>query len=150
MSNTSLALLTYGCVVVFCRLVFAKLPDRVPSLPLGAGALLLTAVGLVVMAAWQDPTGLMVGVVVMAVGVSFTTPAFFSAIFATAGPSERGAAAGTASAFIDLGLGFGPILLGLVAESQGIPLAFVVGAVIAVAGAAWTMWLQLNGADQRV
>jgi MFS family permease len=84
---------------------------------------------------------MMTGAVLMAVGVSFSTPAFFAAIFATATPSERGAASGTASAFIDLGLGFGPILLGLVAESQGIPWAFGVGAGVALLGALWTLRL---------
>jgi predicted MFS family arabinose efflux permease len=141
LSNTSLALLTYGLVVVFCRIAFARVPDRLPSLPLAAASLVAIAVGLGVVAGWQTPAGLMAGVVVMAVGASFSTPAFFSAIFATARPSERGAAAGTASAFIDLGLGFGPILLGLVAESRGIPWAFGVGAGIALLGGLWTLRL---------
>jgi len=141
LSNTSLALLTYGLVVVFCRIAFARVPDRLPSLPLAAASLGAIAVGLFVVAGWQSPVGLMAGVVVMAVGVSFSTPAFFAAIFATARPSERGAAAGTASAFIDLGLGFGPIMLGLVAESRGIPWAFGVGAGIALLGGLWTLRL---------
>lgn len=138
LSNTSLALLTYGCVVVFCRIAFARVPDRLPSLELGALSLAACGVGLVVIAAWQTPVGLIAGAVVMAVGVTFSTPAFFAAIFATATPSERGAAAGTASAFIDLGLGFGPILLGVVADARGIPTAFAVGGAIAFAGALWT------------
>jgi hypothetical protein len=83
----------------------------------------------------------LIGVVVMAVGVTFSTPAFFSAIFATAKPSERGAAAGTASAFIDLALGFGPIALGLVASAHGIPWAMAAGAGAAFAGAVWTAYL---------
>lgn len=141
MENTSLALLVYGLVVVICRIAFARLPDRVPSLPLGMASLVAIAVGLVVMALWLTPVGLMVGVVVTAIGVTFSTPAFFSAIFATASPSERGAAAGTASAFIDLGLGFGPICLGLVARSGGIPVAFLTGAGFAVVGAIWVGWL---------
>jgi len=141
MSNTSLALLTYGLVVVFCRIVFARVPDRLPSLPLGAASLGAIGLGLVLVAAWQSPAGLMTGVAVMAVGVAFSTPAFFAAIFATAKPSERGAASGTASAFIDLGLGFGPIALGVVADSQGIPWAFGVGAGIALLGGLWTLRL---------
>lgn len=141
MSNTSAALIVYGLVVVGCRIVFAKVPDRLPSLPLGAASLAAIGLGLAVMGLWQSPVGLMVGVVVTALGVTFSTPAFFSAIFATASPADRGAAAGTASAFIDLGLGLGPIALGLVAEEAGIPGAFAAGAGIAFAGAAWTLWL---------
>jgi predicted MFS family arabinose efflux permease len=138
MENTSLALLVYGSVVVVCRVVFAKVPDRLPSLPLGGASLVAIAVGLLIAAMWQAPEGLLLGAVVLAVGVTFSSPAFFSAVFASASPSERGAAAGTASAFIDLGIGFGPIALGLVASAQGIPWAFATGAAVALVGAAWT------------
>ena len=138
MQDTSLALLVYGAVVVVSRVVFARVPDRLPSLPLGAASLVAIGVGLVIAATWQSQTGLLLGVVVMAVGVTFSTPAFFSAVFATASASERGAASGTASAFIDVGIGFGPIVLGLVAGAHGIPWAFAAAAGIAFAGAAWT------------
>jgi predicted MFS family arabinose efflux permease len=138
LENTSLALVVYGVVIVLCRIAFARVPDRLPSLPLAAGSLVAIAVGLAVLVAWQTEAGLLTGVVVMAVGVTFSTPAFFAAIFATATPAERGAAAGTASAFIDLGLGFGPIALGLVARQQDLSWAFGVGCGIALLGAAWT------------
>lgn len=141
MRNVSVPLFAYGGVVVVCRIAFAKVPDRVPSLPLGSAALVTIAAGLVVAALWSAPAGMVVGTILMALGVTFSTPAFFSAIFSTAKPSERGAAAGTASAFLDLGLGGGPILLGLVAEASGIPWAFLVAAGVAVAGSAWTLSL---------
>ncbi|NEE04763.1 hypothetical protein [Phytoactinopolyspora halotolerans] len=78
----------------------------------------------------------------LALGVTFSTPAFFAAIFATAAPAERGAASGTASIFLDLGLGGGPILLGMVAAAMGISWAFGVAAAVALAGCAWTMSLR--------
>lgn len=141
-ANASLVLLVYGGVVVVCRLAFARVPDRLPPLALGAAALGTIALGLVLAASWPSPTGLLLGAVVTAVGVSFSTPAFFSAIFATASPSQRGVASGTASAAIDLGLGIGPILLGLVADPFGIRWAFAVGAVVALAGGVWTLVLR--------
>ncbi len=136
--NASLPLFTYGVVVVTCRIVFAKVPDRVPPLPLGAAALATMGTGLAVMTLWPTPTGLIGGTVLLAVGITFSTPAFFSAIFATAGPAERGAAAGTASGMLDLGIGVGPVLLGLVANAAGIPWAFAAAAAVAAAGATWT------------
>ncbi|CRK57388.1 Transporter, putative [Alloactinosynnema sp. L-07] len=139
MGQASVPLFTYGIVVVVCRVAFAKVSDRFPPLRVGAAALGLMSAGLAVAASWVTPTGLMIGVVLLALGVTFSTPAFFSAIFATASPSERGAASGTASAFIDLGLGGGPILLGLVAQSAGIPWAFAAAAATTLAGAAWTL-----------
>jgi predicted MFS family arabinose efflux permease len=141
LANTSIPLFVYGVVVVVGRIVFAKVPDRLPSLPLGAAALALIAGGLTVTATWTAPIGMVVGVVLLALGVIFSTPAFFAAVFATAAPSERGAAAGTVSAFLDLGLGGGPILLGLVAEALGIPWAFGVAAAVALAGCIWTVGL---------
>jgi predicted MFS family arabinose efflux permease len=139
--STSIPLFVYGVVVVVGRIAFAKIPDRLPSLPLGAAALALIAGGLTVTAAWTAPVGMVAGAVLLALGVTFSTPAFFAAVFATAAPSERGAASGTVSAFLDLGLGGGPILLGVVAEAFGIPSAFGVAAAVALAGCIWTIGL---------
>jgi predicted MFS family arabinose efflux permease len=144
MENSSLALLLYGGVVVVCRVAFAKVTDRVPPLPLATASLVVIATGILIAATWQAPAGLLLGVVVLAVGVTFSTPAFFSAIFATASASQRGAAAGTASAFIDLGWGIGPIALGVVARANGIEWAFATGAAIALVGAVWTASLAGN------
>jgi predicted MFS family arabinose efflux permease len=141
-ANASIALLVYGGVVVVCRVAFARVPDRLPPLALGGAALGTIAVGLALAALWPSPAGLLLGAALTAVGVAFSTPAFFSAIFATASPSQRGVASGTASAAIDLGLGIGPILLGLVAGPFGIGWAFGVGAAVAGAGALWTLMLR--------
>jgi predicted MFS family arabinose efflux permease len=142
LANASLSLLVYGGVVVVCRIAFARVPDRLPPLALGAAALVAIAAGLLLAAAWPSPPGLILGAAVAALGVAFSTPAFFAAIFATAEPSQRGAASGTASAAIDLGLGLGPVVLGLVAAQIGMPWAIGVGAAIAAAGALWTLTLQ--------
>ena len=141
MGNASVTLLIYGGTVVVSRVVFARVPDRLPSLPLGAMSLAAVGTGLLIAAGWRTPEGLILGSVVMALGITFSTPAFFSAIFGTARPSERGAAAGTATAFMDIGLSFGPIALGVVANAGGIPWAFAAAAGIAWAGAVWTAFL---------
>ncbi|TDE09272.1 MFS transporter [Jiangella asiatica] len=141
LGSTSVPLFVYGIVVVTCRIAFAKVPDRLSPLPLGAAALVAIAVGLALTATWTTPVGMTIGTAVTALGVSFSTPAFFSAVFATVSSSERGAASGTVSAFLDLGLGGGPILLGLVADSAGIPWMFGVAAAVALAGSAWTISL---------
>ena len=140
-AGTSLPLTLYGVVVVLCRVAFAKVPDRLPALPLGAAALATIATGLALAALWTTPVGFLLGAALLGVGVSFSTPAFFTAIFATASPSERGAASGTASVCLDLGLGGGTVLLALLADGAGIPGAFAVAAGVAGAGCAWTLLL---------
>jgi len=128
--------LIYGAIVVTCRIVFARVPDRLPPLKLAAASLALCAVGLVILGAAPSPPGMLSGTVVLALGVAFLTPAIFAAVFGSVPPHERGAAAGTTTIFIDLGFGGGPLLLGLAAARGGIPVAFMVAAALTAAGAA--------------
>ena len=132
----SLAPLVYGGIVVICRIAFAKVPDRLPPLRLAAGSLAMCTVGLVVIGVLPNAAGMLSGTVVLALGVAFLTPAIFAAVFGSVPAHERGAAAGTTTIFIDLGLGGGPLLLGLIAAPGGIPLSFVVAATVTAAGAA--------------
>jgi predicted MFS family arabinose efflux permease len=98
----STPLFVYGLVVVAGRLSLARFLDRLPALLLGAVALAIIAGGLMIMAVWDAPIAMAVGAAVLALGVTLSTPAFFSAIFATAGPGERGAASGTPAYFLIL------------------------------------------------
>jgi MFS family permease len=132
----SLVLFVVGAVVVGCRIVFAKVPDRYAPRPLAAASLGVCCAGLTISALVGTASGLLVGAVVLAVGIAFLTPSVFTAIFAAVPPAERGAASGTASVFIDLGLGAGPMALGLVAAAGGTPAAFLAAAALSVAGAA--------------
>lgn len=125
--------LVYGAIVVGCRIIFARVPDRLPPLRLGAGSLAACATGLVVLAGVPSPAGMLAGAAVLGVGVSFLTPAIFAAIFSIVPAHERGAAAGTATVFIDLGIGGGPLVLGLIAAGGGIPLAFATAAALTAA-----------------
>lgn len=135
LDGTGGVLLLFGAIVVVTRIVFAKLPDRVPPFQLGTVALGLCAAGLAIAGAVTNVAGLLIGASLLALGVAFTTPAVFAAIFARVPALERGAASGTASLFIDLGFGGGPMLLGIVAGSAGIPAAFLVAAIVAAIGA---------------
>lgn len=141
MASASLPLFVYGSVVVVGRVAFAKVPDRLPSLPLGAGALATMGTGLTVLALWPTAAGVLTGTVALGLGVTFSTPAFYTAVFERARPSERGAASATTSMAIDLGLGGGPILLGLVAAAGGLTLAFGAAAAVAAVGCLWTLAL---------
>jgi predicted MFS family arabinose efflux permease len=137
----STPLFVYGIIVVAGRLLLARVLDRFRPLLLGAVALVIIGGGLMIMALWTIPLGMVLGAAVFALGITLSTPAFFSAIFATARPAERGAASGTASVFLDLAMGAGPMLLGFAAQASGIPFAFGVAAAVALAGAGWILTL---------
>jgi predicted MFS family arabinose efflux permease len=141
LTPASTPLFVYGLVVVVGRLSLARFLDRFPALLLGAVALVIIAGGLLIMTCWDRSLGIVLGAAVLALGVTLSTPAFFSAIFATAEPGERGAASGTASVFLDLAMGGGPMLLGLAAQAGGIPFAFGSAAAVAIAGSGWILAL---------
>lgn len=147
LTPASAPLFIYGLVVVAGRLSLARVLDRFPALILGALALAIIAGGLMIMALWTSAIGIILGAAIFALGVTVSTPAFFSAIFATAEPSERGAASGTASVFLDLGIALGPMVLGLAAQAGGIPLAFGLAAAVGLAGCGWI--LGLSRADRK-
>ncbi len=134
-ADWSLVLLEFGLIVVIVRVLFAKLPDRVASYRLGAGALALTGIGIAMVALVPSAIGLFAGAAIVAVGVAFTTPAFFSALLSGVAPSQRGAAMATMTVAIDLAFGVGPMVFGFVAGVAGIPSAFLAGAILAFAGA---------------
>ncbi|HET8778081.1 MAG TPA: hypothetical protein VFN76_10510, partial [Candidatus Limnocylindria bacterium] len=117
-----------------------KLPDRMPPFRLAAAALAMIAIGLAAVAITQSVLGLFVGATLTALGVAFTTPAFFAAIVARVVPSERGVALGTTSLFIDLAFGGGPLMFGFVAAAFGIPAAFAAGGALAMIGAGGTAY----------
>jgi hypothetical protein len=71
----------------------------------------------------------------MGVGVEFITPAMFTATVSRVRPAGRGFALGTASGFIDLGLGGGPVIVGLVAGIATIPIGLIATSLVAAAGA---------------
>jgi MFS family permease len=143
LGGAGLVLGLYGVVVIGCRIVFAKLTDRLPAPRLGVSALVLCAIGLAVTGFVANAPGLVGGAAILAVGVAFLTPAFYRMIMSRAEPHQRGGAAGTFSIFVDLGLGGGPILLGLVAAEAGITAAFAAGALLALIGAAGSVLLAL-------
>src|SRR3954447_7901853 len=98
----------FGVVVVGCRILFAKLPDRMAPLRLAAASLGVSGLGLLITAAVRAAWALFLGAAVLGVGSAFLTPSVFAAIFSRVPLSQRGSAAGTVSVFIDLGLSGGP------------------------------------------
>ena len=144
LAATSAPLLVYGTVVVVCRIAFARVHDRFRPLGMGAAALGVIAVGLGVVSLLPTGVGLLLGAAVVGLGVTFSTPAFFAAVFSTAAPAQRGSASATATVFFDLGLGAGPVVLGMVAAGAGLSWAFVAAATAATLGAVWTAWLAVR------
>jgi len=124
----------YAAVVIGLRLVGAKAPDRIGARRLSSGALVVGAAGLALIGLWTDPTGLLIGTIVYGSGVAFMFPALGLLVVSSVPSSERGAALGTFTLFLDLAFGLGPVSLGAAVGAFGYSGAFLVGAGVALAG----------------
>lgn len=145
LDGARLFLLTFGGTVILARLLGARLPDQIGARRLSGTALLVTAAGLGLMGLLPTVSGLLAGTLLLGLGVAFTTPALATLTVSRAPASERGAALGTFSAFIDLAFGAGPIAMGAVAASSTTPIAFLSAAGVALVGAA-ILWRWLRDA----
>jgi MFS family permease len=125
----------YGATVVLCRVVFAKLPDRLPPGRVAVTSLAIATLALVILGGGRHPVGLVAGAVLLGLGTALLTPAIFALVFARAPAQSRGSAAATTSIFIDLGLTAGPVLVGLLAATASVPTAFLTTALLPLTGA---------------
>jgi MFS family permease len=132
--GASLPLAEYGLIVVALRVVGARLPDRLGAVALSGSALLASAAGLAIIAAFQTLAGLLIGTALFAFGVAFIMPALLSLTVSRVPSEERGTVVGTATLFIDVSFGIAPVVLGAVAEAGGYALGFLVAGLVSALG----------------
>ena len=138
--DSGLLLFGFAGTVVLIRSFGARLPDQLGPSRATITALAGVTVGLTVIGLWRTPLGLILGTLVLAVGVALATPAIMALAWEAAPAAERGAATSTVAMALDVGLGFGPATLGLVAAQTGRPGAYLAAAVLAGLGLALAVW----------
>jgi predicted MFS family arabinose efflux permease len=124
----------FSATVIAVRSLGARLPDVLGPRRAARLALTLLAAGLLVVGAWQSAPGLYAGTFVFALGQALAFPALLTFALAAAPPGERSAVVGTFSAFVDVAIALGALVLGAVAEAAGYAGAFLAGAASAAAG----------------
>jgi predicted MFS family arabinose efflux permease len=134
MAGARYVLFTLAAVVIVVRSVGARLPDVLGAKRASRIAVVGGSAGLLVMGLWREPAGLYAGTVIFALGNSLAFPSLASLALDGVPANERGSVLGTFTAFVDLGFGLGPALLGIVAHAAGYPTTFVVAAAMASCG----------------
>jgi MFS family permease len=124
----------FAIVVVTVRSLGAKIPDRVGPARTVRIALVALAAGLLVMGLWDAPVGLYVGTFVFSIGQALAFPAVMTLAIGRTPVGDRGAVAGTVTAFVDVAIAAGAIVLGGVADLGGYSAVFLVSAAVAAAG----------------
>ena len=117
--------LLFSIVVVATRIVARQVPDRLGPKPAASGALVLIAIGLLVIGVWNVPAGLYVGTVILAFGHALAFPSLMTLAVNSAPASERSSVVGTFTAFTELGFAVGAVSLGAVATAVGYDGVFV-------------------------
>ncbi|MGQ0826635.1 MAG: MFS transporter [Actinomycetota bacterium] len=126
--------LLYGVLVLFVRILGARVPDRLGGRVGATGALTFSGLGIAIVAAWPSVPGLIAGTVVFAAGMSLMYPALLLLALHDIPDGERASVVATFSSFFDLSQGVGAALCGIVAELAGNRGAFATGAVAAALG----------------
>jgi MFS family permease len=124
----------FAVVVVTIRSLGAKIPDRLGPARTVRIALIALCAGLATMGLWQEPVGLYVGTFVFSIGQGLAFPAVMTLAMGRTPAGDRGAVAGTVTAFVDVAIASGAIALGGVADLAGYPAVFLVSAAVAGAG----------------
>jgi len=135
LAGAGVPLAMYAFLVCGLRIVFLRLPDQIGAARLSGGALAISALGMLALGILPGQAGLYVGTAVFATGIAFMFPALIAVAVSRVDESERGSVVGTSSAFLDLGFGLAPAVLGAVATAAGYPAAWLFSAVVAGVGA---------------
>jgi MFS family permease len=135
LAGAGVPLAMYAFLVCGLRIIFLRLPDQIGAARLSGAALSVSALGMLALGILPGQAGLYVGTAVFATGIAFMFPALIAVAVSRVDESERGSVVGTSSAFLDLGFGLSPAVLGAVANTAGYPAAWLFSAVVAGLGA---------------
>jgi len=125
----------YGAIVLVVRIFGARLPDRLGAVRTSSIALVAISAGIGVVALVPSATGLWVGTISLAIGMSLLFPALFTVAVNNAPPDERSHAVGTFTLFFDLSQGLGAPLLGVIVSVTGAERpAFLAAAAVGLVG----------------
>jgi predicted MFS family arabinose efflux permease len=125
--------LLYSVVMISIR-AFAKPIHRMDPRRAAFGAMVTIAVGLATIAAVPSPAALYIGTAILACGFAVQFPALMAMAINRASERDRSSAVGTYTAFMNLSIAAGGLLLAIPAELSGYRASFAFGALSALAG----------------
>jgi MFS family permease len=134
----------FAVALVAARLSLGHVPDRVGGARVALVCVLIEAAGLALIALAPDRAAAAAGAALAGFGYSLVYPGLGIEAVRRAPPQSRGLAMGAYTVFLDVALGFGSPVLGLIAGRFGLDTAFLVSALVAVGTAAVALRLILS------
>jgi MFS family permease len=145
LGNPGLFFTVFSIVVLVLRGPLGRLSDRRGRVAVVAPGLLFTFVALLLLSQATSLAMLLIVAVLYGVGVGAAQPTLMAMTVDRAKPQERGAAMGTFTTAMDLGIGIGSVLWGMTADAFGFQTMYVAASVMGLAGVA----LLLGGTVRR-
>lgn len=136
--------LIYAVGIISSRFTSGKALDRNGPRSIIILCLSLLIAGFLMLALWQTHTGFFVAALVLGFGNGVVFPTFQTMTNNMVPASRRGAASSTLFIAVDLGMGLGMVLVGIIAQYYSISVAFMVCSGIGAAGLGLFLFRTLN------
>jgi MFS family permease len=150
LDNPGLFFLVYAAAIFVAQTVAGRASDRLGRMAVVLPGLIVSAIGLAAIAAvggWW----LLVAGAVYGVGAGMVQPALFAAGGDRVPATERGSAMATMGLFLEIGIGGGSVVAGLVAGTLGLATTFaLVAALPALAAIGASVGLRSNSRSAAV
>ena len=132
--NSSLFFLIFAVAIGVSRLTSGKTFDKTGPRKILTRSLFLLILGFPLLALANSPLLFYASAVVIGFGNGVVFPTFQSMVNNLANSAHRGAANSTLYTAVDLGMGFGMIMAGLVAQHYSISAIFWISTLVCMAG----------------
>ena len=138
---------TFAVTVIGVRLVSGRLADTYGHITVALPGLGLCTAGLLLLSVVQHPVAAFPGVAAFGAGFALIFPALMAFTVDRVEDHERGETLGSFTAFMDVGIGGGGYLVGLIADRAGFTAAYGTPAVLCALGAVLLMALARRSAE---
>jgi len=135
--NTSLFFLIFAAGIGISRLTAGKTFDRKGPLGILTFCLILMIAGFPLLALVRNAAGFYISGLIIGFGIGVIFPTFQTIVNNLADDRNRGAANSTLYTALDLGMGLGMIVSGLIAQYISIQAVFLLSSLVCIAGLAF-------------
>lgn len=132
--NTSLFFLVFSIGIAASRIISGKSFDKEGPVKILTTCLILLILGFILLVLFKNMIGFYMSAIIIGYGIGVVFPVFHAIVNNMANPLRRGAANSTLFTSLDLGMGFGMLLMGFVAQYSSISVTFIISSIIAFIG----------------
>jgi MFS family permease len=143
-SNPGFFFTIYAMVMLLSRPVSGRLSDRVGRIAVAGPGMVFISAGLGLLAFSGQWWSLALSAAILGVGLGAAMPSLMALMIDLVGPAERGGAMSTFGIGLDVGIGIGSVVQGMVVEGYGFGAAFGLTAALPLVAVA-VYWVAKRG-----